>query len=158
MVAVPAGGDIVLTQREAVNDAWDLPKEDTMVPFVERQPDMAAYTKLESSFEWKWYYAFQQVGDQTAENLSHAYTQGRKDRDQWAGRLSIISPAGYVQRTLERWAATDTQAALKYESNIRTFHAELRQYYYPRLFDGREYDQGDIQSRPTFHANYPNLK
>lgn len=158
MVAVPAGGDIVLTQREAVNDAWDLPKEDTMVPFVERQPDMAAYTKLESSFEWKWYYAFQQVGDQTAESLSHAYTQGRKDRDQWAGRLSLISPAGFVQRTLERWAATDTQAALKYESDIRAFHADLRQYYYPRLFDGREYDQGDIQSRPTFHANYPNLK
>jgi ABC-2 type transport system permease protein len=33
-VPLPAGGEIVLLQRETVNDAWDLPKETTMSAFV----------------------------------------------------------------------------------------------------------------------------
>ena len=158
LVPLPAGGDIVLTQREAVNDAWDLPKNETMRPFIERHPNMSPYTQVDAAFEWKWYYAFQQVGDQKAEALSQAYTTGRIKRDVWAGRFSLVSPSSFVQRSLEQWANTDTRAALEYEASIRAFHADLRQYYYPRLFDGREYNQGDIQSRPTFHANYPNLK
>jgi ABC-2 type transport system permease protein len=32
-----------MTQREAVNDAWDLPKAATMDAFVERHPQWAAY-------------------------------------------------------------------------------------------------------------------
>ena len=35
---VPTGAEILMTQREAVNDAWDLPVADTMEPFIERQP------------------------------------------------------------------------------------------------------------------------
>ncbi|MFY7857583.1 MAG: DUF3526 domain-containing protein, partial [Rubrivivax sp.] len=61
-VPVPAGADIVLTQREAVNDAWDLPKAATMDAFVARHPEWAADAAVQRPFEWKWYYAFQQVG------------------------------------------------------------------------------------------------
>ena len=63
-ITVPDGGDIILTQREAVNDAWDLPVSATMEPFLERHPDWTDYATIEGAFEWKWYYAFQQVGDQ----------------------------------------------------------------------------------------------
>ena len=51
-VPVPEGGDILLTQREAVNDAWDLPKEATWKPFVERHPELADYAKIDAPFEW----------------------------------------------------------------------------------------------------------
>ena len=36
LVSIPSGADIQMTQREAVNDAWDLPKEATMDAFVGR--------------------------------------------------------------------------------------------------------------------------
>ena len=149
-VPVPDGGDIIMTQREAVNDAWDLPKEDTFEPFVERHPDMAPYTEMGGGFEWKWYYAFQQVGDQTAEPLSQAYTDGRKRRGELAGRLSLISPAGFVQNRMEVWADTHSGAALDYEAHIRSFHGSLREYYYPRLFDGRDYDVQEVSARPIY--------
>ena len=82
-VPLPDGGDILLTQREAVNDAWDLPKSATMDPFVERHPEWADYTEISQSFEWKWYYAFQQVGDQTVEPLSLAYREGASGATGW---------------------------------------------------------------------------
>ena len=153
-VPLPDNGDIVLTQREAVNDAWDLPKPDTYKPFLERHPEWADYTGWDStSFEWKWYYAFQQVGDQTVEPLSRAYREGRAKRDRLAGTASLISPATALQRTLERLAATDMTAALSYENQVREFHAELRSWHYPRMFKQDPYSAEDASANlPTFKS------
>ncbi|MEM9054975.1 MAG: DUF3526 domain-containing protein, partial [Pseudomonadota bacterium] len=114
-ISVPDGGEIVLTQREAVNDAWDLPASETMEPFLERHPEWADYSELENTFEWKWYYAFQQVGDQTAEPLSVAYSDGRTRRDELSAVLSWLSPPAKVERMFQSIAKTDTKAAADYE-------------------------------------------
>jgi ABC-2 type transport system permease protein len=149
-VPLPAGADIVLTQREAVNDAWDLPKATTMDAFVARHPEWAPYTAVTRPFEWKWYYAFQQVGDQQAEALSHAYTEGRVARERWAARLAWLAPPVLLERTLQRLARTDTAAALAYEARVRAFHAELRRFYYPRLFRQEPFDATALATLPRF--------
>ncbi|MEM6703768.1 MAG: DUF3526 domain-containing protein [Acidobacteriota bacterium] len=149
-IPVPEGGDIMLTQREAVNDAWDLPKEATMTPFLERHPDMAPYADIEGSFEWKWYYAFQQVGDQIAEPLSTAYREGRTRRDALAGSLAWLSPPAKLERALQRLAGTDAAAALAYEDEVRAFHSELRAYYYPPMFRGEPVTDATLAERPNF--------
>jgi hypothetical protein len=56
-VPLPSGADIIMTQREAGNDAWDLPKAATMDAFVERHPQWAAYMpsskfQAESGLNW----------------------------------------------------------------------------------------------------------
>ena len=98
-VPLPDGGEILLFQREAVNDAWDLPRSATMEAFVERHPEWAEHAQAnqpfawKESFEWEWYYAFQQVGDQKVEHLSRAYREGRIRRDQswWNARLALTT-------------------------------------------------------------------
>jgi len=147
---MPSGSEILMTQREAVNDAWDLPKSETFEPFVWKHPELAPYTEVSKGFEWKWYYAFQQVGDQKAERLSRAYRHGRLKRDTLAGQWSFFSPASFVQRAFERWAATDTVAILGYEDQMRAFHQNLRMYYYERLFKGLVFDASDVDNRPQF--------
>ena len=141
-VPVPDGGDIILTQREAVNDAWDQPRAATYDPFIERHPEWADYTAwdVEDGFEWKWYYAFQQVGDQTAQPLSQAYRAGQARRDRLAKWSSLISPATLLQRTMEHLAGTDMRAAIAYEQSVRDFHADLRAWYYPRMFKSEDFD------------------
>ncbi|MEM6710500.1 MAG: DUF3526 domain-containing protein, partial [Pseudomonadota bacterium] len=130
-VPVPSLGEIALTQREAVNDAWDLPKTATFDPFIERHPEWRDYTAFDSQFEWKWYYAFQQVGDQTAEPLALAYRDGLQRRDALAGWLAVVAPPALIERVLQRLGETDLAAALDYEADVRRFHANLRNYYYP---------------------------
>ncbi|MBL8344618.1 MAG: DUF3526 domain-containing protein [Rubrivivax sp.] len=151
-VPVPSGADIIMTQREAVNDAWDLPKEATMTAFVERHPQWAAYTAVGRPFEWKWYYAFQQVGDQKAQALSEAYTAGRKERDRLAGRLAIIAPPVLLERSLQALAGTDLRSSLAYEARVRAFHASLREFYYPKLFLNERFEPAALEALPQFAA------
>ena len=151
-VPVPEGADILLTQREAVNDAWDLPKEVTMDAFVARHPQWAQYAAVERPFAWKWYYAFQQVGDQTAEPLSLAYREGRRHRDRLAGWLAWLTPPALLERSLQRLANTDLRAHSRYEARVRAFHRQLREFYYAKLFLEAPFDSAALAELPEYGA------
>ena len=151
-VPVIEGGDILLAQRESVNDAWDLPKSATMEPFVERHPQWRDYAEVKRPFEWKWYFAFQQVGDQTVEEMSAADRLSRGRRDRLVGWLSLLSPPTWLERRLQALARTDVQAALVYERSVRAFHAQLRAFYYPLLFEERPFDRSTFRGLPRFHV------
>ena len=150
VVPVPSGASIQMTQREAVNDAWDLPKEVTMEAFVERHPQWASYSDINQPFEWKWYFAFQQVGDQTAEPLSLAYDQGRLARDRYGWLVAALSPPVLFERVYQALADTDMRAQLDYEADVRRFHKKLRDYYYPRLFLDEPFASEQAGSVPVF--------
>ena len=131
VVPMPSGADILMTQREAVNDAWDLPVNATMEPFVARHPEWQGFVYTGEGFNWPWYYAFQQVGDQKTEQLALAYRQGRLERDALAGWVSLLAPPALLERQLQRLAFTDLRSAIVYEDEVRSFHGELRAFFYP---------------------------
>ncbi len=147
---VPDGGEILLLQRESVNRAWDIPKEATMQPFLARHPEWADYGAIARPFEWKWFYAFQQVGDQSAEPLARAYRSARIARDAAAGRAALFSPASLVEREFQRLARTDARAMIAYEDAVRAYHARLRAFYYPLLFRDVPYDPALLAGLPAF--------
>ena len=149
-VPMPSGADIVMRQREAVNDGWDLPKATTMAAFVQTHPQWSQHMAVERPFEWKWYFAFQQVGDQEAQALSAAYTAGRLQRDRLAGLLAFAAPPVLLERRLQALAGTDLRASLAYEARVRAFHAELRAFYYPKLFRGDPFDAAQLPALPRF--------
>ena len=150
LVKVPDGGDILLTQRETVNDAWDLPTEATMDRFIEEHPEWRGRTEVGDSFEWKWYYAFQQVGDQEAEPLSSALYQGIAHRDQHMGFVSLLSPPLLIDRWLTRTAKTDVTRHLEYVDCVREFHSELRHFHYQMLFGDAQYSNQRMTQLPQF--------
>lgn len=159
LVPLPDTGEIMLTQREAVNDAWDLPKSATFDAFADRHPEWTTVVTPEQDFDWGWYYAFQQVGDQTVEPLSLAYREGRARRNHLAGWGSLVSPASALQRSLERLADTDARASLDYERQVRDFHAELRAWHYPRFYEARDFDKEEAVSElPVFMRPTPNTE
>lgn len=149
-IPVPAGADIMMVQRETVNNGWDRPREETMRAFLARHPEWSDYSQIERGFEWKWYYAFQQVGDQSAEELSQAYDEGRRQRDRAASIVSWLAPPALLERTLQSLAGTDVPATLAYEHSIRNFHAELRAFYYPRLFREEAYSLPAAAGAPDY--------
>ena len=154
MVESPNGGEIVLTQREAVNDAWDLPFNATWNEFLSTHPQWEDKTEIGDSFEWKWYYAFQQVGDQKAEELSKAYRTATLAKNTLAERFALMSPPMLTQRLMSSIAETDTNAAIRYELKIREYHKALRQFYYPLMFNETEFTLETLSGLPKF----PNKK
>lgn len=149
-VPIPDGADILMTQREAVNDSWDIPKKQTMDFFVERNPQWSDYGEIKQQFQWKIYYAAQQVGDYKTEALTQKYMQGRLQRDRLATLASVLSPPALLQRSLQSLAGTDTRSLIGYEQSVRDFHAELRAFYYPKLFKEQAYDLSKFSEIPEF--------
>ncbi|MEL7014463.1 MAG: DUF3526 domain-containing protein [Pseudomonadota bacterium] len=149
-VAVPSGGDLLLTQRDAVNTAWDLPREATMTPFYARHPEWADATPISEGFDWFWYYAFQQVGDQTVEDMSRDLRRGVARRDRAMGLLSVISPPLLVNRALATAAQTDIAAFQSYDQCVRDFHARLRGFHYKMLFGNLPYSSEVMEDLPVF--------
>jgi len=107
-----------------------------MGAFVDRHLQWAAFVVVQRPFEWKWYYAFQQVGDQKAHVLSTVYTAGRWERDRRAGMLVFTAQRVLLERALQALARTDLNASLAYEARVPAFHTELRPV---ARFDGRLY-------------------
>ncbi len=149
---VPDGAQILMLQREAVNDAWDLPKVATMRPFLAMHPEWQALGDVAKPFEWKWFFAFQQVGDHKAAPLVKAYRDGRIARDRAAGIAAFLSPASLVERGFERLAGTDTAAMIAYEDAVRGYHARLRAFHYPQLFRDPPYDPAVFVELPRYEA------
>ena len=139
-VDVPEGGEILLAQRETVNRAWDLPKSATMDAFVASHPEWEDFADIPTPFEWQWYYAFQQIGDESVADISAALRDGVRQRDRVMQRASLISPPLFVDRFFTRRARTDIRAFQAYDACVRDFHESLRKAHYPMLFGVETYD------------------
>ena len=149
-ISVPSGGEILLAQREKVNGAWDLPKSVTMNAFFETHPQWSDTAAVKKPFEWKWYYAFQQVGDQHVGPLSVALQQGIKARHMRMGWVAWLSPSFAVERWMTRIAATDVQQHQNYVSCVRDFHKALRDFHYPMLFGNKEFNAESVTDIPRY--------
>jgi ABC-2 type transport system permease protein len=150
--AVPGvdGAQISLVQRETVNGAWDLPKTDTMDTFYASHPQWSHSAPVDMPFHWKWYFAFQQVGDETAAPLSQAYRESIAQRDQFTGLVAWLSPPVATTRLMQSIAQTDVDSMLAYEQRIRDHHEQIRRYFYPMLFEELPFTTDNLTDFPSF--------
>jgi ABC-2 type transport system permease protein len=144
------GAAISLLQRETVNGAWDLPKSATMEPFYASHPQWAHSEPVTAPFHWKWYYAFQHLGDEAAAPLSQAYRDSIVARDRLTGQVAWLSPPVAVMRSMQKIARTDTQSALAYDQRIQDYHAEIRHFFYPILFEEVPFSWENLIGFPRF--------
>lgn len=149
-VPVEQGSEIALAQREAVNRAWDIPREETMRRFYANHPEWDGIAPLPSTFHYKWYFAFHQVGDESVAPQVAAYRAGLEARNIAAGALGWVLPSVGVQAVLARLADTDLKAQLAYQDRVRAYHSRLRQYYYGYLFTDRPFGKQDFDRAPRF--------
>ncbi|KHL24512.1 ABC transporter permease [Croceibacterium mercuriale] len=149
-IPVAQGAEIVLAQREAVNRAWDIPRQDTMDRFYANHPAWAGSAPLGPEFHYKWYLAFHQNGDESVAPQVRAYRAGLEGRDAAGQGLGWVLPPVGVQALLTRLADTDLAAQLAYQDRIRAFHERLRKFYYGYLFTDRPFDRGDFDRAPAW--------
>lgn len=149
-VPIVQGAEIALAQRERVNHAWDIPREDTMRRFYASHPRWANSAPLGSAFHYKWYLAFHQNGDESVAGQVRAYRAGLERRDAAARALGWMLPSVGVQALLSRLAETDLTAQLAYQDRIRDFHSRLREFYYGYLFTDRPFGREDFDRAPVF--------
>ncbi|WP_422922066.1 DUF3526 domain-containing protein [Sphingomonas liriopis] len=97
-VPVVQGSEIALAQRETVNRAWDIPREETMRRFYAAHPEWSGSPPLPTAFHYKWYLAFHENGDAAVAGRVAAYRAGLERRAAAAEALS----AGSCRRSASR--------------------------------------------------------
>jgi ABC-2 type transport system permease protein len=105
-----------------------------MEPFYASHPEWSDSEPMTDAWHWKWYYAFQQVGDESAADLAREYRETMLARDDMTAAIAWVSPAVAIQRQLEALAQTNLNASLAFEDQVRSYHEQIRRAYYPVLF------------------------
>ena len=149
-VPVRQGVELTLAQREKIHGGWDRPKAETMQAFFKVHPEWKDTKPVEGGFHWKWYYAFQHLGDLAAGDQAKAYRAGLERRDSLTVRTGVLLPAVGVQTLLHRWAKTDMRAGLAYQDRIRIYHERLRRFYYPYLFNETPFREAEFAKTPKW--------
>jgi ABC-2 type transport system permease protein len=147
---VHKGVDLTLAQRQAVHAAWDRPPGETMARFFLSHPQWRGTAPLPVGFHWKWYYAFQQLGDERVAGQVAAYRASLIARQRWTERLGWLLPGVGVQAALHRVADTDLESQLAYQDAITAFHGRLRAFFYPYLFNDAAFGASDFAAQPRF--------
>ncbi len=147
---VQEGLELTMVQREAVHGGWDKPKTETMERFFKYYPQYSNTGSVEGDFKWKWYYAFQELGDRSVERLYQSYRQKMLDRQTLASNLSIVSPPAKLQEVLNGIAGTDLQQHLDFIAGTKTYHEKLKAFYYPYLYNDRAFQHADFSKEPRY--------
>jgi len=121
-----------------------------MQAFFRTHPEWKDTAPIEGGFHWKWYYAFQQVGDEAVAANARAYRDGLKARDSWTKTVGIMLPAVGLQTLIHRLARTDLTAQIAYQDRIRAYHSALRRFYYPYLFNDAAFRERDFEMAPRW--------
>lgn len=154
-VPTPEGARLMRENRDAVHGAWDLPRQATLDRFLALYPEWSDTEPMTAPFHWKWYFAAQHLGDVAVTEMSAAYREGVERREALAGTAGWLMPPVGFQRIMHRAAETDVVAQLAYQQRVRDFHEKLRTFYYPYLFEDRDFGAADYASGPRFNVASP---
>jgi ABC-2 type transport system permease protein len=146
----PQGMELTLAQRDKVHAAWDIPRDDTMQAFFRTHPQWRNTAPVTTPFHWKWYLAFHQVGDESVADQVAAYRAALERRQRATHRLGWLLPPLAAQNRIHALTRTDLPAHLRYLDQVRAFHGELRQFYYPYLFNEAPFGKADFERAPRF--------
>jgi len=149
-VAVPDGAALARENREHVHAGWDRPRDQTMRDFLKLYPRYASGAAIPPTFHWKWYFAFQHLGDRHVAQQSQAYREGIERRADLARLVGWLLPPAGLAQAMTQLAGTDVAAQLNYQMRIRAYHQRLREFYYDYLFSEKPFGPEELQRVPRF--------
>ena len=151
-IPVRQGVELTLEQREKIHGGWDRPRAETMQAFFKAHPEWRDTEIPADGFSWKWYHAFQHLGDLAAAPQAKAYRAGLEARDDWSARAGTVLPAVGVQVVLHRLAQTDLKEGLAYQDRVREYHEQLRRFYYSYIFNEAPFKETDFEKAPKWNV------
>lgn len=147
---VIAGAEIALQNRQKTHDAWDLPKQQTFDVFFKEYPEWKDTPAVTERFHYKWYYAFQHVADMSVSKAVQQREQALLQRNASSRAVGLVLPSVAMQYWLDDLAQNNLESLLNYRKKVTQFHSQLREYFYPYLFNEKPFNAADFQAMPKF--------
>lgn len=143
------GSAIALAHRDAVNSAWDRPKDETFEAFFASHPEWRGTPAVTSRFHWKWYFAFHHVADQRMAPLLAEAESAKRDRQQARDALGLLLPTVALQNLFDGLSDQGIEGEAARQRAAREFHDRLRVAFYPFVFEERPISEADLARLPT---------
>ncbi len=149
---MPEAFTTIINQRDGYHTKWDIEKRGTVEEFYEDYPQLAHYGfPTEEGFTWHWYYAMQHLGDVESSEQSRLMVQKIEQRDAVSKELAWFIPSMHVQLIFNDIAGTSLNHHLRFLKYIKSFHEDIRLYFYPKVFEKLTAESIDWKRFEPFH-------
>jgi ABC-2 type transport system permease protein len=149
----PEALETTLMARKGYHEKWDTDKQQTMQAFFGRYPQFRSIPPPKLAFDWPWYYAMQQLGDDEAATAANALRQKVARRETVSRQSARFIPSLHTQLYLNELAQSGLGNQLRFQEATGRFHEGLRLHFYQTLFtdtpvSAEHWNRFDVQ---TFH-------
>jgi len=149
---VPEALSTAIAQRDGYHTKWDTDKLTTIKKFYQHYPQFKKYGYPTDGFNWLWYYAMQQMGDDDSKNQREALHKKIKLREAASRKIASVLPNMHLQLVFNRLAGTSMSQQMDYLDATDSFHEKLRLFFYPKIFEKQQADTIDwSQFTPEYH-------
>jgi len=131
---VPEALSTMISQRDGYHTKWDTDKKETLQKFYNHYPQFQEFGYPTEGFNWTWYYAMQQMGDDDSAKDTEALWQKMAERETASKQLSAFLPNMHLQLAFNELAGTSLDQHLNFLDATGNFHEELRLFFYPEIF------------------------
>lgn len=153
----PEALETTLMARKGYHEKWDTDKQQTMQAFFAHYPQFRSVPPSKLAFDWPWYYAMQQLGDDEAGKAADALRAKVAQRETVSRQLARFIPPLHTQLQLNELAGSGLGNQLRFQEATGRFHENLRLHFYDRVFrdapvKSENWNRFDVQ---TFHDDTP---
>ena len=96
----PEAMSTAIAQRDGYHVKWDTDKRETIEKFYQHYPQFERYGYPTEGFNWLWYYAMQQMGDDDSQDEQTALADKIRARELNSVLISSFIPNLYLQLPL----------------------------------------------------------
>jgi len=146
---VPEAYTTFIQQRDGYHQKWDTNKRKTVEKFYASYPQFESYGyPAEEGFNWLWYYAMQNLGDEESHEQSNLMHTKILQRVYTSRIFAKFIPTLHTQLAFNDIAGSSLVNHLSFLDYTDSFHEQTRLYFYPKIFaneDAREVDWSKFQ-------------
>lgn len=156
---VPEALSTAIAQRDGYHVKWDTDKLATIEKFYKHYPQFKKYGYPTDGFNWLWYYAMQQMGDDDSKKERDALDEKIALREHTSTQIASVIPNMHVQLAFNQLAGTSMSQQIAYLNATNAFHEKLRLFFYPKIFEGKQADTVDwTQFKPAYYKAQTTIK
>ena len=141
-----------LTRRTGLENEQDQEEaKEVIEEFLEYRPDLkTSDSLLQVNLMPKAYAAFTSLKDKQSQKIVDDYNEQVAKRSAWTAKFHWLSPAVSLQEAFSQTTETDLATLLNFQSALGTFHEEITDFYFTRLFWNKPILEQDYDNLPKF--------
>ena len=139
---LPNRAELIHAVRNLNDKNWNTPKSFVFDRFYADHPVL---NQGDTTDFIKWYYASFTLLDKEANRLKGTFEVQVKQRNELLEKWKWLAPAAWVHEKLSRTCGTDRGEHMAFLQEVHTFHEDLKNLYYPKIFNEQRFTMEDLE-------------